>query len=85
MGSNVAEGEREERAPRLAGETGILSPVLVFAAFSPSPVPFIVLMALGFVVGVTGHVYHSRPLVATGIGLIFIATLLLPLALYATE
>jgi hypothetical protein len=54
-------------------------------AFSPSPVPFIALMALGFVVGVTGHVYRSRPLVATGIGLIFIATLLLPLAIYATE
>jgi hypothetical protein len=57
----------------------------VFAAFSPSPVPFIVLMALGFVVGATGHVYRSRPLVATGIGLIFIATLLLPLALYVTD
>jgi hypothetical protein len=85
MMCNVAEGEREVRAARLAGETGILSPVLVYAAFSPSPVPFIVLMALGFVVGVTGHVYRSRPLVATGIGLIFIATLLLPLALYATD
>jgi hypothetical protein len=58
--------------------------VVVFA-FSPSPLPFIALMALGFVVGVTGHVYGSRPMVATGIGLIFIATLLLPLALYATE
>ena len=54
-------------------------------AFSPSPVPFIVLMGLGFVVGVAGHVYRSRPMVATGIGLILIATLLLPLALYATE
>jgi hypothetical protein len=58
--------------------------VLVLA-FSPSPVPFIALMAIGFAVGVTGHVYRSRPLVATGIGLIFIATLLLPLAIYATE
>ena len=57
----------------------------MFAAFSPSPVPFIVLMALGFAVGVTGHVYRSRPLVATGIGLIFIATLLLPLALYVSD
>jgi hypothetical protein len=57
----------------------------VIFAFSPSPVPFIVLMTLGFVVGVTGHVYRSRPLVATGIGLIFIATLLLPLAIYATD
>ena len=54
-------------------------------AFSPSPLPFVVLMALGFVVGVTGHVYRSRPMVATGIGLILIATLLLPLAIYATE
>jgi hypothetical protein len=57
----------------------------VLAAFSPSPVPFIALMALGFLIGVAGHVYRSRPLVATGIGLIFIATLLLPLALYATD
>jgi hypothetical protein len=54
-------------------------------AFSPSPLPFVVLMTLGFVIGVTGHVYRSRPMVATGIGLIFIATLLLPLAIYATE
>jgi hypothetical protein len=58
--------------------------VLVIA-FSPSPVPFVALMALGFVVGVIGHVYRSRPIVATGIGLVFIATLLLPLAIYATE
>ena len=57
----------------------------MFAAFSPSPAPFIALMALGFLVGVTGHIYRSRALIATGIGLIFIATLLLPLALYATE
>ena len=58
---------------------------MVLFAFSPSPVPFVVLMALGFVVGVTGHVYRSRPLIATGIGLIFVATLLLPLAVYATD
>jgi hypothetical protein len=58
--------------------------VLLFA-FSPSPVPFIVLMTIGFVVGVVGHVYHSRPLIATGIGLVLIATLLLPLAIYAGE
>ena len=43
------------------------------------------LMALGFVIGVGGHVYGSRPVIALGIGLIFIATLLLPLALYATD
>lgn len=54
-------------------------------AFSPSPLPFIALMALGFVVGVTGHVYRSRALVVSGIGMIFVATLLLPLAIYATD
>ena len=57
----------------------------MLAAFSPSPVPFIVLMGAGFVIGAAGHLYRSRALVATGIGLIFIATLLLPLALYAVD
>ena len=57
----------------------------MIAAFSPSPAPFIVLMAVGFLVGVAGHVYRSRALVATGIGLIFVATLLLPLAIDATD
>jgi hypothetical protein len=58
---------------------------VVLAAFAPSPVPFIALMALGFLVGVGGHIYGSRPAIATGIGLIFIATLLLPLAIYSTD
>jgi hypothetical protein len=60
-------------------------PGVFVLAFSPSPAPFIVLMGLGFLVGVTGHVYRSRPMIATGIGLVLIATLLLPLAIYATE
>jgi hypothetical protein len=55
------------------------------AAFAPSPLPFIALMAVGFLIGVGGHVYRSRAAVATGIGLIFTATLLLPLALSATD
>ncbi len=60
---------------------------MLLAAFAPSPVPFVALMALGFLVGVAGHVYRSRPAIATGIGLIFIATLPLPLplALNATD
>jgi hypothetical protein len=55
------------------------------AAFDPSPVPFIVLMGVGFFVGTVGHVYKSKTLIATGIGLIFMATLGLPLALYLTD
>ena len=56
-----------------------------FAAFDPSPGPFIALMALGFLVGTLGHVYRSRTAVAVGIALIFMATLLLPLLIYATD
>jgi hypothetical protein len=58
---------------------------VVLFAFSPSPLPFVALMAVGFAVGVIGHVYRSRPLILSGIAMIFAATLLLPLALYASE
>jgi hypothetical protein len=57
----------------------------VLAAFEPSPLPFITLMVLGFVVGVGGHIYRSRTAIATGIGMIFTATLLLPLGLYLSD
>jgi uncharacterized membrane protein len=52
------------------------------AAFDPSPVPFVALMAIGFLVGAIGHVYKSNSLIATGIGLIFLATVGLPLGIY---
>ena len=55
------------------------------AAFAPSPTPFVILMAVGFVVGAVGHVYKSKTLIATGIGLIFMATLGLPLGLYLSD
>jgi hypothetical protein len=42
-------------------------------------------MAVGFVVGAVGHVYKSKTLVATGIGLIFMATLGLPLGIYLSD
>ncbi len=54
----------------------------MLAAFTPSPVPFILLMFAGFLVGAIGHVYKSKTAVATGIGMIFMATLLLPLGIY---
>ena len=55
------------------------------AAFDPSPTPFVVLMAVGFLVGGLGHLYRSKTLIATGIGLIFLATLGLPLGLYLSD
>ena len=57
----------------------------MLAAFEPSPLPFIALMGLGFAIGAAGHVYGSKTAVATGIGMIFLATLLLPLGLYLTD
>jgi hypothetical protein len=78
--------EREQRAhdddqpphaPTLAHILG--------AVFDPDPLPFIALMGLGFVIGVAGHIYKSRTAVATGIGMIFVATLLLPLGIYLGE
>jgi hypothetical protein len=63
-------------------------PALLYAAFSydPSPAfgadpwPFVVMMLVGFAVGIAGHVVRARSLVLVGIGLIFLATFLLPLA-----
>jgi F0F1-type ATP synthase assembly protein I len=47
--------------------------------FGASPTPFIVLMIMGFVVGIIGHIVRAKGLVALGIGMIFLATFLLPL------
>ncbi|MBM3666625.1 MAG: hypothetical protein FJW90_03940 [Actinobacteria bacterium] len=47
--------------------------------------PYLILMLAGFAVGTLGHLYRSKVVVATGIIMIFMATLLLPLALIATE
>ena len=51
----------------------------------PSLGAFIAVMALGFLVGIGGHVYKSKTAVATGIGLIFLSTVVLPLLLYLGE
>jgi hypothetical protein len=54
--------------------------VLVVA--DASPLPALVLIGLGFLVGISGHVVRNNVAIATGIGLIFIGSLLLPLAVY---
>jgi hypothetical protein len=43
---------------------------------------FILVMGLGFAIGTVGHIYKSKTAVATGIALIFLATLGLPLLLH---
>jgi hypothetical protein len=47
-----------------------------------SPLPFALLMGAGIVIGALGHLYGSRTTVVAGIGLVVLATLALPLALY---
>lgn len=55
--------------------------VLPLAALLPhSPTPYIALMLIGFGVGILGHLTGTRWLVAAGVALIALGTLLLPLA-----
>jgi hypothetical protein len=49
-----------------------------------SPRAYIALMGLGFVVGTAGHVVKSKALVAAGILMIFLATVLLPLTAHVS-
>jgi hypothetical protein len=48
-------------------------------SFEIDPGPLIALMALGFALGAAGHVIRSKALIVIGIGLIFLATFVLPL------
>jgi len=58
----------------------------LFADVLPDTItPYLLLMLAGFVVGTAGHLYKSKLVVAMGIFMIFLATLLLPLAVIATE
>lgn len=50
-----------------------------------SAAPYIALVAIGFVVGILGHLSASRWLVAIGVILIFLGAFLFPLALNLTE
>jgi sulfite exporter TauE/SafE len=47
--------------------------------------PYIALMAVGFLVGAYGHLMRSRWVVAIGVIMIFLATLLFPLAIHVFE
>lgn len=49
--------------------------------FRVSPRAFVAVLALGFVIGVAGHLVRSRAMVAFGIALIFGATVLVPVLL----
>jgi hypothetical protein len=50
-----------------------------------SPRAYIALMGIGFVVGVAGHVVRSKTMVAAGILMVFLATVLLPLTTHVSR
>ena len=52
--------------------------------FPHSPTPYIALMLAGFVIGILGHVFRVKWLVASGVILIFLGALLFPLAANVT-
>jgi hypothetical protein len=47
--------------------------------------PYVALLLAGFAVGVVGHLFRLRWLVAVGILMIFLATFLLPVAINILE
>ena len=57
-----------------------LAPLDDNPSFGTDPTPFLVMMLAGFAIGIVGHVVKARFLVLLGIGLIFLACFLLPLA-----
>ncbi len=54
-------------------------PLAIGENFNPSIAPFLVLMVIGFLVALSGHVVKSNGLVLLGLAMIFLATVLLPL------
>jgi hypothetical protein len=61
------------------------APVVLVAALPEGITPYITLMAVGFIVGIYGHLLRSRWVVAIGVIMIFLATLLFPLAIHVLE
>jgi hypothetical protein len=49
------------------------------------PEAFMALLLIGFLVGIIGHIYKAKTMIATGILLIFLATVGLPVYLGLTR
>ena len=60
-----------------------LLPADVLPTGEPALGGYIALMFIGFLIGIAGHIVRSNTLIATGIGLIFLAVLVLPLVFHA--
>jgi hypothetical protein len=50
--------------------------------FKPGPGPYITLLAIGFAIAVLGHIASSKTLIATGLLMIFSATIIIPVVIH---
>jgi hypothetical protein len=66
---------------RASAQQGILHSIPLATILPESLRFYLALMMFGFMIGVIGHVVGSKPIVAVGILMVFLATLLLPVAL----
>ena len=48
------------------------------------PAPFLAMFGFGFLLAAAGHLYKSRFAVGLGIAIVFLALVLIPVALFAT-
>lgn len=55
------------------------------ALLSQRPGPYIAMMLVGFAIGISGHLFKVKWLVAAGVILIFLGALLFPLAANLTS
>lgn len=47
--------------------------------FRTDPTPYLILFGVGFVTGIFGHIFKVKPMIAAGILMVFLATVILPL------
>jgi len=53
--------------------------------FRVDPAPFLLIFGLGALLGIFGHLFRSKVMVALGVSLIFLTTLIAPLYLTLTR
>ena len=51
-------------------------------AAETDPLPFILLLIIGLLIGTGGHVYKSKTAIAIGVALVFLGTVILPAIVY---
>jgi biotin transporter BioY len=51
----------------------------------PNPLPLLAVVVLGFLVGIAGHLYQSKTAIITGIALVMLGSIGLPVLLYVSQ